>query len=94
MAQGNAGTRDSRLEAMEAKRPLTSLVRPSATFPQKGLSRYNGSGFSPERYISRVDLADKPQPDSRDPRLLMEHPRMAGLSCYQTGDNDRADGTT
>lgn len=38
---------ESRLEAVEAKRLLTSLGRPSATFPQKGLSRKNGPGFTP-----------------------------------------------
>ena len=43
--------------------------------------------------ISRVDLAVKPYTDSRDPRLLLDHPRLAGLSCYQTEDQDRADGT-
>lgn len=43
VAQGNAGTRDTCLEAMEARRPLTSLGRPSATFPQKRLSRKNWS---------------------------------------------------
>jgi len=38
---------ESRLEAVEAKRPLTRLARPSATFPQKRLSRQDGPGFSP-----------------------------------------------
>jgi len=45
VAQGNAGTRDTRLEAVEARRTkptLTSLVRFNATFAQKGLSRKMG----------------------------------------------------
>ena len=48
------------LKRGEPNQGLTSLVRFSATFPQNGLSRKNGSAFSPERYVSRVDLTDKP----------------------------------
>ena len=48
------------LKRGEPNQGLTSLVWFSATFPQKGLSRKDGPEFSPERYISRVDLAVKP----------------------------------
>ena len=99
MAQGNAGTRDTRLEAVEARRTkptLTSLVRFNATFPQKGLSRKDGPELSPERYISlcrsgrqtltrqsRPSFATGPSQSGRAELLPDSRPRLCQWPRYR-----------
>jgi hypothetical protein len=95
--RADAGTRESRLEAVEAKRPLTSLVSFNATFPQKGQSHKRPSPDSlPDQGDAVIAVSIWPTnfgPTVETLVLLLEHPDAEGLRCYQTKGEDRADST-